>query len=103
MYQGTTPTLVLTLDDANLDGCTCYVTIKSGSKLVTKSGTDLDVSGNQISVMLSQDDTLGMTPGSVEIQARWIDSNGNAMASDVGKAKVSGVLYKQTIDYVEEG
>lgn len=102
MYQGTTPTLVLTVGDEQLDGCTCYVTIKQSGRILTKSGSELVVSGNEIAVTLSQRDTLLFSPGSCEIQVRWIDSEGNAMASDKATLNVSEVLLRSIIEYQEE-
>lgn len=103
MYQGTTPTLVLTVGEEQLDGCTCYVTVKSNGRMITKSGDGLTVSGNEIAVTLTQQETLSLFPGSCEIQVRWIDSNGNAMATDIARVTVSNVLLKQVIEYQEGG
>lgn len=102
MYQGTTPTLVLTVGEEQLDGCTCYVTIRQSGKKLTKSGANLTVSGNEIAVTLTQRDTLLLVPGDCEIQVRWIDSNGNAMATDKATVEVTESLLKSVIEYREE-
>lgn len=101
MYQGTTPTILLTLEGAeDLDQATCYVTFKHGvNKTLTKSGSDLVVDDNEIAVFLSQEETLAMIPGGCDVQVRWIDENGNAMTTDVAKIQVNSVLLKQIIEY----
>lgn len=103
MYQGTTPTLVLTVTGAeDLDEATCYVTIaNSTGKKITKTGDDLAVSDNQIAVHLTQEETLQLQPGSCEVQVRWIDANGNAMATDKAVITVEPVLLKEVIEYQE--
>lgn len=104
MYQGTTPTIVLTVEGADLDESTCYVTFKCGlGKTITKSGNELAVSGNEIAVHLTQEDTLQFSPGQCEIQVRWIDANGNAMATETANLDVDRVLLKKIIEYQGEG
>lgn len=104
MYQGTTPTLVLNVEGAELDTATCYVTIRNqGGEMITKSGAELDVSGNEIAVRLTQEETLQLRPGLVNIQVRWIDAHGNAMASNIARVNVNAVLLKSVITYQEEG
>lgn len=101
MYQGTTPTIVLTVGEEQLDGCTCYVTIRQNGKKLTKSGSELVVSGNEIAVTLTQRDTLLLVQGSCEIQVRWIDASGNAMATDKATVEVTESLLKSVIEYRE--
>ena len=100
MYQGTTPTLILTVGQVDLTGMTVYVTLQSESgKTITKSGADLTVDNNEVAVTLTQQETLSLRPGDCKIQCRWIDSNGNAMASDKATVDISSVLLKTPIKY----
>ena len=106
MYQGTTPTILLTLVGAeDLDQATCYVTFRNPSvgKKITKSGSELVIDDNEIAVFLTQEETLQMLPGSCEVQVRWIDSSGNAMTTDIARIQVDPVLLKQIIEYQGEG
>lgn len=101
MYQGTTPTLVLTVGEEQLDDCTCYVTLRQSVKKITKSGSELVVSGNEIAVRLTQQDTLSLMPGRCEIQVRWIDASGNAGETDKEEIEVTEALLKEIIEYQE--
>ena len=103
MYQGTTPIFILTVgDDPTLDlsDKSVYVTIRAqDGQLLTKSNDDLDITGRRIAVRLTQAETLDMKAGYVQIQVRWIDSEGNAMATKPTAVTVDGVLLKEVIEY----
>lgn len=103
MYQGTTPIFILTVgDDPTLDlsDKSVYVTIRAqDGQLLTKRNDDLDITGRRIAVRLTQEETLGLKAGYVQIQVRWIDSEGNAMATKPTAATVDGVLLKEVIEY----
>ena len=86
--RGVTPTIVLTFADPALDLTTAdhvYVTFRNvqGGKDITKSDEDLTVSAKQISVFLSQSDTLSFTKGAVAIQANWTYASGARAASTI--------------------
>lgn len=72
MYQGTTPTYILTLEgDVDLEQASeVAVTFKAGKLLTTKTGDDLEISGNEIRVFLTQEETLTFT-SQVLLQVNW--------------------------------
>lgn len=74
MYKGITPTFTLTLpEDIDLGMATnVYVTFgRRGKKILEKSGADLAVDENEIGVFLSQEETLALPTGEVQIQVNW--------------------------------
>lgn len=74
VLRGTTPTVILTFDQPDLDltdANNVYVTFSSNLKSITKSGDSLDVEPNRISVYLTQKDTLGFQLDEVEVQVNW--------------------------------
>ena len=92
MYQGTTPTFTLTLpEDVDLTNATnIRVTFaKRGGKIITeKSGQDLGVDVNVISVFLTQEETLAFPDGTVYIQVNWLYEDGGytkRAASDIAQ------------------
>lgn len=96
--RGTTPTLLLTFTEQNLDFTAAedvYVTIKYGDTKLTKTGTDLVLTQKTISVFLSQQETLTFPEGECEVQANWT-GGGKRAASDIGQFYFS----KQLLDEV---
>lgn len=73
MTRGTTPTFTLTLpDNISLDEANnVYVTFAKQSRVITKSGDDLEINGNVVGVFLSQEETLKFPVGDVELQVNW--------------------------------
>ena len=74
MYKGITPTFTLTLpDDIDLGlASNVYVTFgRRGKKVLEKTGNDLAIDDNEIGVFLSQEETLALPTGEVEIQVNW--------------------------------
>lgn len=78
MYRGTTPTFTLTLPetvDLSL-AANVYVTFSSKKRtLFEKTGNDLEIDTNVVSVFLTQGETLSL-PHRVEIQINWTYSDG---------------------------
>ena len=99
--RATTPTFTLTFDEQGLDltqAENVYVTFSSGGKKVTKTGEDLTVTENTISVYLSQEDTIGWRKGEVLIQANWTLSDGQYRASsDIVRCDVSNQLLDEVV------
>lgn len=84
--RGTTPTFTLTFTEDNLDLTTAqnvYVTFKSGTSKITKTGADLEIGEKTIAVYLTQANTLSLDVGVVKIQANWTTANGSRVASEV--------------------
>lgn len=93
MYRGTTPTLKFTLpfDTSTLDAV--WVTIAQGGKvIINKEKSDCDLKGNDISVTLTQEETLALTAGNkTEIQLRVLTTDGLALAS---------AIFRENTDYI---
>lgn len=74
MYKGITPTFTLTLpEDIDLSTASnVYATFVSKDGVsMTKSGDDLSVDKNTISVLLTQAETLSFPRGEVSVQVNW--------------------------------
>ena len=98
--RGTTPTFTLTFTEETLDltqANNVYVTFQSGVKTLTKTGEDLVIAPKQISVFLSQEDTLYLGEV-IFIQANWTKNGGIRAASDVVTYQFSPQLLKEVIE-----
>lgn len=74
MYKGITPTFTLTLpEDIDLSFAShIYVTLgRKGKAILQKTEEDLDIDANIVSVFLSQEETLALPAGQVQIQINW--------------------------------
>lgn len=98
MRQGTTPTIQITINDINLNEMqNIYVVFEQNGYIVKKESSDLNVEGNIISVLLSQEETLNFKEGTCNIQLRMITKGGVAIASPIKTTKVYRVLNKEVI------
>ena len=98
MYKGITPTFTLTLPEAvDLgEAQNVYVTFadKFGHSL-RKSGDELTVDGNTVSVFLDQGETLGFATGLAMVQVNWTYSDSGKTkraCSTIGKVKFADNL-----------
>lgn len=99
--RGTTPTYVLTFEEETLDLTAAnhvYVTFRKGAKILTKTGTDIDVAPKRVEVYLNQKETLSFSQGEVEVQVNWTLGDGNRACSEV----VNVVLSRQLLEKVVE-
>ena len=98
MVRGTTPTFILTLEDADLTNTNVYVTFKQDKGdcpmglVMTKSGDDLSIEDNVISVYLSQEETLRFQRGNLYIQVNFTFDNGKRACSEIALVKVDNNL-----------
>lgn len=96
MLRGTTPTHVFSDIGVDLrDADAVYLTYEQNNKVVLeKEKTDLEISKDSISVMLSQEDTLLFLANEnpVYIQFRYRLANGKAGASDIVTVPVSRII-----------
>lgn len=98
MRQGTTPTIQITINDINLNEMqNIYVVFEQNGYILKKESSDLDIEGNVISVLLSQEETLNFKEGTCNIQLRMITKGGVAIASPIKTTKVYRVLNKEVI------
>lgn len=103
MYQGTTPTLTLNVEGADLTDKTVFVTIRCGNYTLTKTGDDIAISYadgvSTVVVRLTQQETLKMRESTATVQIRFVDENGNADATNKASFDVESVLYHAVIEY----
>ena len=83
MKRGSTPVNTFEVD-LNLTGATIFVTYEQNGRIVLeKTGSDLTVTEDSITLELTQADTLLFSPGKVLIQIRYVFPDGSADASDI--------------------
>ena len=105
MIRGTTPTFTLTLNDETVDltlAENVFVTFKQGYKdcckaSITKSGEDISVSAHEVSVTLTQKDSLHFVEGPLLIQVNWVYSDGTRACSEIAKIDVTENLLVNVI------
>ena len=106
MIRGTTPFYTLALSGVDLTGKTVYVTISQHGRKLTKTGGDLsvaaDAEGSTIAFALTQEETLDLEVGSVEVQVRFIDAAGIARATEICSVAVGRVLKEGVIEYADD-
>lgn len=98
MRQGTTPTIQITVNDIDLNKMqNIYVVFEQNGYILKKESSDLNIEGNVISVLLSQEETFNFKEGTCNIQLRMITKGGVAIASPIKTTKVYRVLNKEVI------
>ena len=106
MIRGTTPDYILTVSDFDLTNKTVYVTMSQHDKtMITLTGDRLlVVYENGVSTIhfsLTQMETFYFKNGAIDIQVRFIDSNGVAYATEIKTVVAERVLLNEVINYVE--
>ena len=96
MYKGITPTIILSLPESSaiLQASHVYVTIADKCKSITKQDDELTIEADteheatNISVFLTQSETLAFHKGSVMVQVNWTYQEGGISkraCSTIGK------------------
>ena len=107
MIRGTTPTFTLTLSDNTIDlgdAENVYVTLRQGKTDITKSGTDLTIDDNVVSVFLTQEESLDLSESTTaEVQVNWtyLDTDGTTVrraATKVKEIPITKQLLKRVIE-----
>lgn len=99
--RGTTPTYILTFDEPSLDLTTVhnvYVTFRKGTKVLTKTGQDIEVAPQQVEVYLNQKETLSFSTGEVKVQVNWTLGGGRRAASVVATVDLSEQLLEKVVE-----
>lgn len=103
MYKGTTPTFTFTLPETvDLEQATnVYVTFArgDGSDFLRKTGQDLTVEDNTVSVYLSQEETLAF-PRTAMIQVNWTYAEGGLTkraCSEIKKIQLKDNLEREVL------
>lgn len=93
MIRGTTPTLSFTIADQAVDlsaADNVYVTISQYATNITKTGDSVTVSGNTVSVWLTQQESMKLAvgkPASVQINWTYTDEPTGAKRRAATKVK----------------
>lgn len=100
MVQATTPTFILTLPQ-NIDlgeAAHVYFTLKQNDTEIEKSDADLTIDENEVSVYLSQAETLMLSVGRARIQLNWTYANGARACSNLAIVEVTENLLKAVVE-----
>lgn len=98
MYRGTTPTIQITISGVQISTLTdIWVTLeqKYGLEMTKKLSAGeiyTEVATNKIRVPLTQEDTLKLKPGTVDIQIRALTNSGGAVAGPIKTINVDQIL-----------
>nr|DAU75695.1 MAG TPA: hypothetical protein [Caudoviricetes sp.] len=92
MRRGTTPTIKLKSDIANIELHSAYLTLKQRGTVIEKTLQDMTIDGEWISCTLTQQETLSLTAGVLELQLRCLSKGGTAYASQVVEFPVEKIL-----------
>ncbi len=88
MFQGTTPTLILTFDEEIdfSDAKSVVVTFATdfGKKITEKSDDEISINANVISMSFNQEETLAFLPGPILVQVNVLYSDDSRIASNIG-------------------
>ena len=103
MRQGTTPTYTLAVDDYDLTDKTVFVTISRKDKSVTLTGNRLTVAcdgtDSIITFRLTQRETFSLPLGKAEVQVRFVDAEGVALATEIVPIEIDRVLQAGVIKH----
>lgn len=98
--RGVTPTFTLAFSSEDLDLTQAdhvYVTF-SNKITLTKSDSDLDIEAKQISVYLSQEETLSFSEGATAIQVNWTYGDGSRAASEIVRYNFNAQLLNRVVE-----
>lgn len=100
MVQATTPTFILTLPDTVdlSQAANIYFSLRQKNVLIEKTGDDLTVDGQTVSVYLGQAETLQLCSGAAQIQLNWTYANGSRACSNIVSVQVSENLLKEVVE-----
>lgn len=91
--RGTTPTNYFNVDLDLTEADAIYITyVQKGEVVFEKDISDITVEAERLSVKLTQEDTLKLDEGEIEIQIRAKMSDGTVVASNIVKTTASRVL-----------
>lgn len=103
--RATTPTFTLTVKDKNVDltqSINVYATFEQTGTKITKTGNDLEVEEQVVKCWLTQEESLSLSVGSLDVQVNWTyyDSNGNVRrgGTDTDTIMVTSQLLTEILD-----
>lgn len=93
MRRGTTPTITITTDVDLTPYGTVILTIRdSGGRQIDIEREDLQITQTEVKTVLTQQQTLGMAPGGVQLQIRAVNADGVAIASNIMNTLAEAIL-----------
>lgn len=104
MYRLTTPTVSFSfpegVDMTLADEVYVTFTDSKNNILLNKTGSDLDISSNSVSLFLSQEDTIDLPTKGIKVQINWTYTDEGLLkraCTDILSIAVSENLYPQII------
>ena len=98
-HRGTTPLNTFNVN-VDLREARIYISYyQRGRVVVEKTGEDLEVTANQITTALTQEETLSFKTGPVKIQIRYVMPDGTADASNIIDTTSEEILKDGVIAY----
>lgn len=103
MSQGTTPTLVLVVDESDLTQARIKVTIEQNGRQINFSNdrieSMLDDQNTILMIHLTQRETLDLRPTEGDVQVRWVNPDGEAYITEIETIEIAKALYKGVIQH----
>ena len=98
MVQATTPTIIMTLpNDVDLtEAQTVMFSLVQGSSVIRKVIENAEA--HQVSVYLTQEETLGLSIGNAQIQLNWTYADGSRACTNIVNINVTPNLLKAVIE-----
>lgn len=98
MVQATTPTIIMTLpNDVDLtEAQTVVFSLVQGSSVIRKVIENAEA--HQVSVYLTQEETLGLSNGNAQIQLNWTYADGSRACTNIVNINVTPNLLKAVIE-----
>lgn len=98
MRRGTTPTNTFS-SDVDLTGATVFVDYEQKNRIIIeKTGSDLTVTAEAVTLELTQEDTLAFRSGEVLIQIRAVFPDGTAIASNIIRTTAERIIKNGVIE-----
>lgn len=98
MKRGTTPTIVITVTGCDMGLFDrVYIAIQQNGNTIVKKMEDVRIEGNTVTLTLTQEETLSLQTGDVQIQMRARTGDGTAVASEIRTVPVDRILQEGVI------
>lgn len=98
MRQGTTPTIVINVNNIDLSELkSVYITFEQDGFLLRKDMSQIEIEDDEIRITLTQEETLKFKKGIVNVQLRAITQDGLAIASSIATTTAHRILDKEVI------
>lgn len=98
MYRGTTPTMVLTVEGiSEIDIDKLYLSLRQFGNTIEKTLEDVELKVNVLYCTLTQEETLSLFEGKVELQIRIKSKSNVAYATNKIQVDVQDILKEGVI------